>query len=76
MEEYGIEPHNLCIAIAAAIYYVSEGDEFARELVRMRKEEGIDAVLTNVCGLKPDGHLGMLIKSKIDLLKEWGWICE
>lgn len=76
VEEYGIEPHNLCIAIAAAIYYENEGDEFARELLRIRKEEGIDAVLENVCGLDAGGNLGMLVKSKIELLKEWGWIHE
>lgn len=74
--EYGIKPENLCIAIAAAIYYVSEGDEFARELVRMRTEEGVDAVLEKVCKLDPNGELGLLIKEKIALLKEWGWIHE
>lgn len=74
--EYGIKPENLCIAIAAAIYYVSEGDEFARELVRMRTEEGVDAVIEKVCNLDPNGELGLLIKEKIALLKEWGWIHE
>lgn len=74
--DYGIRPDNLCIAIAAAIHYVSEGDEFARELVRMRKEEGIDYILEHVCELDPNGELGMLIKEKIALLKEWGWIHE
>ncbi|HCT93027.1 MAG TPA: mannitol-1-phosphate 5-dehydrogenase [Lachnospiraceae bacterium] len=74
VKEYGIEPHNLCIAIAAAIYYENEGDEFARELLRIRKEEGIDVVLEKVCGLDADGALGMLIKEKIRLLREWGWI--
>ena len=74
--ECGIKPENLCVAIAAAIHYKSEGDEFANELVRMRKEEGIDAVLTNVCKIDANGELGMLIKSKIELLKEWGWINE
>ena len=74
--EYGIKPENLCVAIAAAIYYKSQGDEFANELVRIRTEEGIDAVLTKVCGIEADGELGMLIKSKIELLKEWGWINE
>lgn len=74
--QYGIKPHNLCIAIASAIHYVSEGDEFARELVRMRTEEGIDAVIEKVCKLDPNGELGMLIKEKIELLKEWGWIHE
>lgn len=76
VHEYGIRPDNLCIAIAAAIYYVSEGDEFARELVRMRKEEGIDYIIEHVCELDPNGELGMLIKEKIALLKEWGWIHE
>ena len=68
--------HNLCIAIAAAIYYENEEDEFSRELTRIRKEEGIDAVLEKVCGLEADGTLGMLVKSKISLMKEWGWIHE
>jgi len=74
--EYGIRPENLCIAIAAAIYYVSPKDEFANELVRMRTEEGVDAVLEKVCKLKPQGELAMLIKEKIELLKAWGWINE
>ncbi len=76
VQEYGIVPENLCTAIAAAIYYRSDGDEFARELVRMRTEEGVDAVLTKVCKLDLDGELAKLIKEKIALLKEWGWIHE
>ena len=74
--EYGIKPENLCIAIAAAIHYVSPQDEFANELVRMRKEEGIDAIVEKVCKLDPQGELAMLIKEKIELLKTWGWIHE
>lgn len=76
VEEYGIEPHHLCIAIGAAIYYENEEDESARELRRIREEEGIDAVLEKVCGLDVKGHLACLIKRKIELLKEWGWIHE
>ena len=76
VESCGIQPENLCIAIAAAIHYRNAGDEFARELVRIRTEEGIDAVLSKVCGLDPEGSLGKLIKEKIGLLKEWGWINE
>lgn len=70
----GILPEHLCISIAAAIYYVSPGDPSAEELVRMRTEEGIDAVLTKVCSLDPEGTIGKLVKEKIELLKEWGWI--
>ena len=76
VQEYGIRPDNLCIAIAAAIHYVSPGDPFAEELVRMRKEEGIDYIIEHVCEQDSNGELGMLIKEKIELLKEWGWIHE
>ena len=62
VQEYGIRPDNLCIAIAAAIHYVSPGDPFAEELVRMRKEEGIDYIIEHVCEQDPNGELGMLIK--------------
>ena len=74
--ETGILPEHLCISIAAAMYYVSPGDPSAEELVRMRTEEGIDAVLTKVCSLDPNGVIGKLVKEKINLLKEWGWIHE
>lgn len=76
VQEYGIVPENLATAIAAAIYYKSDGDQFARELERIREEEGIDAVLVNVCGIDADSELGKLIKSKIIMLKERGWINE
>lgn len=76
VQEYGIKPENLCVAIAAAIYYESPGDEFAVELKRMRLEEGVDAILEKVCQLEAEGELGCLIKEKINLLKAWGWIHE
>ena len=74
--EYGIRPENLCIAIAAAVYYESPGDESAEELKRMRQEEGIDQILLKVCQIEPNGGLGRMIKEKISLLKECGWIHE
>ena len=76
VHEYGIKPESLCTAIAAAIYYESEGDEFAEKLVKMRKEQGIDYVIENVCKIDPNGEIGMLVKEKIDLLKKRGWINE
>ena len=72
--EYGITPHNLCIAIAAAIHYFHEGDEFAHKLREIRENDGIDAVIRDVCKLDPNGELGLLIKEKIELIKEWGWL--
>ena len=70
----GIKPENLAIAIAAAMYYYNETDEFAIKLKEMRETEGIDAILEKVCSLDPNGELGMLVKEKIELLKSWGYI--
>lgn len=70
----GIKPESLCTAIAAAIYYRNPEDPSAVELERIVKEEGIDAVLEKVCGIDPNGELGLLIKEKIEKIKEWGWL--
>ena len=74
--EYGIIPENLCTAIAAAIYYYNESDEFAVKLRQIRENEGVDAVLRDVCKVDPDGTIGSLVKEKIGLLKKRGWINE
>ena len=76
VDSYGIKPENLCIAIAAAIYYVSESDEFANQLVQMRKEKGVDYILENVCKIDPNGSIGTLVKEKIEMLKAEGYINE
>lgn len=73
-EEYGIVPENLAVAIAAAMYYKNDADESARELLRIRTEEGIDSVLEKVCGLSKESALAILIKEKEQLLRKWGWI--
>ncbi|MBR6727239.1 MAG: mannitol-1-phosphate 5-dehydrogenase [Clostridia bacterium] len=74
VESFGIKPENLATAIAAAIHYVSPGDEFAVELGRLRTECGIDYILENVCKLDPKGDLAMLVKEKIEMLKGLGYI--
>lgn len=76
VDSYGIKPENLCIAIAAAIYYTSEGDEFANQLNQMRKQHGVDYILENVCKLDPNGTIGILVKEKIEMLKSEGYINE
>ena len=65
-----------CTAIAAAIYYYNETDEFAIKLKEIRENQGVDAVIRDVCKLDPEGVLGKLIKEKIELLKVKGWIKE
>lgn len=74
VESFGIKPENLATSIAAAIHYVSPGDEFAVELGRLRRECGIDYILENVCKLDPKGDLAMLVKEKIEMLKGLGYI--
>ncbi|MBQ7799906.1 MAG: hypothetical protein IJ370_05385 [Oscillospiraceae bacterium] len=70
----GVKPENLAVAIACAIHYEEPSDEFAVQLKNMRENEGYDAVIEKVCKLDPNGELGLLIKEKIALIKEWGWL--
>ena len=70
----GIRPENLCTAIACAVYYRNPEDSSAVDLEKVVKEEGIDAVLEKICGIEPEGELGILIKEKIEKIKEWGWL--
>ncbi len=72
--EYGVKPENLSVAIACAIHYNEPTDEFAVKLKEIRENEGYDAVLEKVCEIDPQGELGLLVKEKIKLIKEWGWI--
>lgn len=74
VESYGIVPENLATAIAAAIYYENDTDEFAVQLKKMRENEGVDYILENVCKLDAESKLALLIKEKIAYLKEKGYI--
>jgi len=76
VDSYGIKPENLCTAIAAAIYYKSEGDEFANQLGEMRRTHGVDYILENVCKIDPNGTIATIVKEKIKLLKSEGYINE
>ena len=72
--EYGVKPDSLAVAIACAMHYEEPTDEFALQLKKLREEEGYDAILSKVCSLEPNGELGLLVKEKIALIKEWGWL--
>ena len=72
--EYGVKPDSLAVAIACAMHYEEPTDEFALKLAEIRNTRGYDAILSEVCSLDPDGELGMLVKEKIALIKEWGWL--
>lgn len=61
-QEYGTSPVSICQGIAAAIFFDYEGDEEAMKLTRMRKSEGVDSVLQNICRISPEDELSRLIK--------------
>ena len=63
--EYGIRPWHLALAIAAAIQYTNPGDAAAVKLQSMLTEEGLDAVLTKVCEIDPQGELAGLIRQRM-----------
>ena len=70
MMDYGVKPDGILTSIACAIYY-NGVDETAIELKRIRSQDGVDAVLNNVCGIDPDSELGKLIKERIkELVKK------
>lgn len=72
--EYGVVPECLAVSIACAIHYEETSDPFALQLKTLRQEQGYDALLQQVCQIDPNGTLGMLIKEKIALIRQWGWI--
>lgn len=72
--DYGVKPNNLAVAIACAMHYDEPTDEFALQLKSLRETEGYDAILEKVCSVDPNGELGLLVKEKIALIKEWGWL--
>ena len=47
---------------------------FLLKMGQLIENEGYDAVIEKVCKLDPNGELGFLIKEKIALIKEWGWL--
>lgn len=72
--DYGVRPNNLAVAIACAMHYDEPTDEFALQLKTLRETEGYDAILEKVCSVDPKGELGLLVKEKIALIKELGWL--
>ncbi|MGE4584717.1 MAG: hypothetical protein AB7C91_08710 [Sphaerochaeta sp.] len=74
--QYGGRPEGLATSIAGAIFYDQPSDPIAQQLKEMRINHGIDSILENVCKLHQDtdAQLINLIKVKIEMLKNRGWI--
>lgn len=72
----GREPKAITLAIAAALYYDDPDDEIAVKLATLRKQHGVDAILTDISGLDKHDHLISLVHKAINELKQKGWIKE
>ena len=64
----GIRPTALAAGIAAALYYEDENDPSACELKHLREENGISAVLQEICGLEEGCELEKLILEQVQNL--------
>jgi len=75
----GGSPKAIALATAAALYYDEPTDKGSVELQKMRKEKGIDYILTNISELTDsyeDKKLRQMIHEAVDKLKSKGWIKE
>jgi len=63
--KHGIEPTHLARVIAAALRYDNPNDPAAVKLQTRRHSEGDDAVLRDVCGIKPGTALARLVQESI-----------
>jgi len=68
--QYGIVPGNVSHGIAAALLFDEQADKEARELTQIRKEQGIDAILREICQIDPKGSLATLIKKNLKELTD------
>ncbi len=74
--EYGVKPECLALSIACAIYYNEPSDPFAVQLQALREQNGLQAVLEQVCKIDPNGELGKLITEKVGTIRDLRWIDE
>ena len=72
----GLEPKSIAMGCAAALYYENPEDEVANELVKLRREKGVDYILENISKLDLNGPEVRCIKDAIEELRKKGWIKE
>ena len=61
---------------AAALYYENPEDEAARELVKLRREKGVDYILEHISKLDLNGPEVKCIREAVEELRKKGWIKE
>jgi len=70
-ESFGVLPENLALGIGAAFLYNDGNDQEAVRLQQMITEKGIERVMEEICGIKPQEKLGQLVLEKYKLLTNW-----
>lgn len=75
-EKHGGACEGLAVTLAAALHYpvCNPEDPTALVLKQMREEQGVDAVLKQICGIQPEERIAVLVKQKIEFLREKGWL--
>jgi mannitol-1-phosphate 5-dehydrogenase len=71
--EQGIEPDALAWGIAAALTFDDPRDQVALDLQALLDEKGLHHVLTEVCGLEPDGHLAQMVRDRYQKVVAGEW---
>ena len=72
----GLEPKSIAMGCAAALYYENPEDEAARELVKLRREKGVDYILEHISKLDLNGPEVKCIREAVEELRKKGWIKE
>ena len=68
----GVTPVHLVTGIAAGLRFAHPDDPVAQQVQRQLKEQGIERVLTEVCGLAPDEPLTGMVIERYRTIKNGG----
>lgn len=71
-----VKPTAIALGAAAALYFDNKEDETAQYLMNYRRENGLDAVFSDICKIDPNGIIASWIREAIETLKSKGWIKE
>ena len=67
--EQGVEPINLVAGIVAAFKFDHPDDPIAAQLQAQLRQDGLESMLQNVCGLSPDSHLARRVVAGVGSIK-------
>ena len=71
--ENDVEPVHIGFAVAAAMLYDPPDDPAAQALQRLRKTQGVEGVLHEICRIAPDSPLGTFVIMGLQRLQDEGW---